>query len=274
MVTNEGPAAGTLPLIKGQWVEIRVEIDLTNDTQSFYYGNTLLFTGSWTGGMSGGGVLNIANVDLFANGASVVYYDDISLSHFVDTPWLSENPTNGTTLPGAYSPVVVTLDATGLSVGVYHTTLWAQSNDPSTPILPIPVTMTVLAESDLAITKSDAPDPVRISEPLTYTLTVSNTGPQDATGVMVVDTLPAGVIFDHASPGCEEASGVVTCDVGNLAAGAEADITIVVISPSVGGRITNTASVSADVIDPDLTNNLATQETTVIGNIYLPIISK
>ena len=79
LVTNDGGAGGTLPLIKGEWVEIRVEIDLDADTQSFYYGGDLLFSGSWSEGMSGGGITSIGAVDLFANGATPVYYDDLSL---------------------------------------------------------------------------------------------------------------------------------------------------------------------------------------------------
>jgi hypothetical protein len=80
MVINDGGASGgTLPLIRGQWVELRVEIDLDADTQAFYYNNQLLYAGTWTDEVSGGGVLNIGAVDLFANGASVVYYDDMSL---------------------------------------------------------------------------------------------------------------------------------------------------------------------------------------------------
>ena len=79
LVANDGPDGGTLPLVKGQWVEIRVEIDLDADTQSVYYGGALLFTGSWSDGMSGGGLTSIGCVDLFANGASAVYYDDLSL---------------------------------------------------------------------------------------------------------------------------------------------------------------------------------------------------
>jgi hypothetical protein len=79
LVGNDGPAGGTLPMIRGQWVEIRVEIDLDANTQSFYYGGSLLFSDSWTEGMSGGGILDIAAVDLYANGASPVYYDNIAL---------------------------------------------------------------------------------------------------------------------------------------------------------------------------------------------------
>lgn len=85
-VLNEGPAGGTLPIVYDQWVEIRVVIDLDLNTQNFFYGGQFLFTDSWTEGMSGGGALNIGAVDLFANGASSVFYDDISLSNmpFVD----------------------------------------------------------------------------------------------------------------------------------------------------------------------------------------------
>jgi hypothetical protein len=69
-VVNSGASGGTLPLIIGAWVELRVEIDLDNDTQAFYYDDQLLYQGTWTDEVSGGGVLNIGAVDLFANSAS------------------------------------------------------------------------------------------------------------------------------------------------------------------------------------------------------------
>lgn len=68
-----------LPLIIGQWVEIRVEIDMAANLQTVFYGGNMLVQKSWTEGNSGGGALNIAAVDLFANNASPVYYDDMSL---------------------------------------------------------------------------------------------------------------------------------------------------------------------------------------------------
>ena len=74
------PNGESLPLIVGQWVEIRVVIDLDANQQTFYYGNQLLFQGSWTEGMSGGGILNIAAIDLFANNAGPIYYDDLMLA--------------------------------------------------------------------------------------------------------------------------------------------------------------------------------------------------
>lgn len=68
-----------LPLILGQWVELRNEIDLDANTLMFYYGGQLLTSKTWTEGVSGGGALNIGAVDLFANGAMPIYYDNMSL---------------------------------------------------------------------------------------------------------------------------------------------------------------------------------------------------
>lgn len=80
LVENDGGVSGgSLPLVRGQWVELRVEIDLDADTGGFYYNNQLLYSGTWSGQVSGGGAVNIAAVDLYANGASVIYYDDMSL---------------------------------------------------------------------------------------------------------------------------------------------------------------------------------------------------
>ena len=68
-------------LITDQWIELRVEIDLDNDWHEFWYDGYLLHAKNWTAGPNNGntGFLNIAAVDLFANGASPVYYDGFTL---------------------------------------------------------------------------------------------------------------------------------------------------------------------------------------------------
>jgi len=70
-----------LPLITGQWVELRIEIDLDTDWFEFYYDGDLLEEKAWTADPNNGysGILNIGAVDLFANGATSVYYDDFTL---------------------------------------------------------------------------------------------------------------------------------------------------------------------------------------------------
>jgi len=68
-------------LITGQWVELRTEIDLDADSYSFYYDGELLETKAWTATPNNNflGVLEISAVDLFANGATSVYYDNMSI---------------------------------------------------------------------------------------------------------------------------------------------------------------------------------------------------
>ena len=125
------------------------------------------------------------------------------------------------------------------------------------------------ATADLALTKSDTPDPVFSGgQDITYTLTATNNGPDGATGVMLTDTLPVGVTFvsaDSADGTCSEISGIVTCDFGALALNASAVATIVMTPDVVTDPtdITNTATVAATELDPVPANNAATETTTV-----------
>jgi len=80
MMFDDGQSGASQAFVTDQWVEIRVEIDLDNDTQDFYYNGALFYTGTWTAHQAGGGSLAIANVDLYANNATSVYYDDMSLT--------------------------------------------------------------------------------------------------------------------------------------------------------------------------------------------------
>ncbi len=79
---RDGVIPASVPLVTGRWVKLYVLIDLNNDLyQVLYDGVELGVAESWTAGIfnEGGGVLNIGAVDLFANGSSSVYWDDVSL---------------------------------------------------------------------------------------------------------------------------------------------------------------------------------------------------
>lgn len=69
----------TIPYVSGEWAELRLEIDLGANVQTFYYNGNMFYQASWTEGVSGGGALNIGCVDLYANGATEVYYDEMRL---------------------------------------------------------------------------------------------------------------------------------------------------------------------------------------------------
>jgi virginiamycin B lyase len=119
--------------------------------------------------------------------------------------------------------------------------------------------------ADLAIGKSDSPDPVVVGSPLTYTITVTNHGPSTANGVTMTDSLLATLTFVSAAASQGSCSGTVTvtCNLGSLSNGSSATVTIVV-TPSQPGGISNTATVAANEHDPDTSNNSATQVTTIV----------
>jgi uncharacterized repeat protein (TIGR01451 family) len=118
-------------------------------------------------------------------------------------------------------------------------------------------------QGDLAVTKSDRPDPVDVGALLTYTLRAENRGPDTATGVIVTDKLPSGVDFVSVAPrNCRQKARKVTCNVATLASGATATVKIKV-RPKKAGTITDTASVESNVADPVTANNEDTETTTV-----------
>jgi uncharacterized repeat protein (TIGR01451 family) len=125
--------------------------------------------------------------------------------------------------------------------------------------------------ADVSVTKSDSPEPVSAGGALTYTLSVQNAGPSDATGVVVTDKLPAGVTFvsaDSTKGTCSESKLIVRCNIGMLGTNggaARAEVTINVTAPTTSGEITDTAIVKADQHDPTPKNNRDTETTTVTG---------
>ncbi|HKV12846.1 MAG TPA: hypothetical protein VJ725_32180, partial [Thermoanaerobaculia bacterium] len=135
-------------------------------------------------------------------------------------------------------------------------------------------TTTVAVSAALSITKTDSPDPVTAGTNLTYSITVMNAGPSNATLVSLSDTLPTGTTFvSLSSPGgwsCTTpavgAGGTVSCSVATFPAGSAAFTLTVQVDASVasGTVISNTATV-----DPG--SQSATATTTVATSAALSI---
>jgi uncharacterized repeat protein (TIGR01451 family) len=122
-----------------------------------------------------------------------------------------------------------------------------------------------VGRTDVQIVKRASASTVTVGQTLTYTLQVSNNGPAAAPGVVVVDTLPAGVVVNGISStvgSCALAANVVTCNIGTLAAGSSATITIVVKATE-PGVLNNTARVRGGYSDLKPDNDISATATTV-----------
>ncbi len=97
---------------------------------------------------------------------------------------------------------------------------------------------------DLELTKDVDPAQVQVGEQTTFTISVVNQGPDDATGVEVTDTLPAGLTYvsDNAGGAYDSTTGVWT--IGDLAVGASVSMEFNVTVDDIG-VFTNVAEVTA-----------------------------
>ena len=103
----------------------------------------------------------------------------------------------------------------------------------------------------------------------TYVATMTNAGPAAATGVSFAAFLPAAgsLVSVAASTGTCSTSNGLTCDLGGLASGGTATVTIVV-TQTTAGSMTLTAQVSGSENDPNAANNQASSTTTATGATY------
>jgi uncharacterized repeat protein (TIGR01451 family) len=136
-----------------------------------------------------------------------------------------------------------------------------------------------LNTTDLTVTKTDAPDPVAAGTQLVYTVKATNSGPNPASKMRVVDTLPSDVTLVSNTGGC--AGTPLTCEFGEVLAGTNKEFQITVQVPANlvytnGGpkTISNSVTVSNEAgPDANSANNTATQTTQVIARADLAIVS-
>jgi uncharacterized repeat protein (TIGR01451 family) len=117
---------------------------------------------------------------------------------------------------------------------------------------------------DLAVTKVGSPNPVELGHDITWTMVVTNNGPDTATGVTIVDPMPGGNTFVSASPSQGSCTGgaILHCSLGTIAAGGTVRITLVT-TPGTVGKVTNTVTVSGNETETNLSNNTASASVVV-----------
>jgi uncharacterized repeat protein (TIGR01451 family) len=132
----------------------------------------------------------------------------------------------------------------------------------------------VQAMVDLAVTKAGSPatQDLTSSSNITWTIVVTNNGPNADPGVTVADPMPAGNTFVSVKtdkPGATCTGGAVLhCDLGTMAAGDRVTITLVTTPSTVGNQV-NTVNVVGGRPETDTTNNTATA-TVVTTQVFTP----
>ena len=173
-----------------------------------------------------------------------------------------------TTVPTGFATMSTTSPglATGTAVG---STAITPALGTATVLNTGALTVTAGAGADLAITKT-APSSIALGADLPYVITVTNNGPQDATGVVMTDPVPGNLppLMVVASETCtrivniDTGATTLSCAIGALANGASTQISYH-ITPIVAGSLTNTATVAGSPTDPNMGNNSASVTTTI-----------
>jgi uncharacterized repeat protein (TIGR01451 family) len=100
---------------------------------------------------------------------------------------------------------------------------------------------------DLVIVKN-ATTPTPLNDIVTYTMTITNKGPDVATNVQVADPAPAGILYLSVTPGaptCSVTPSLLTCNLGTLNVGQSRTITLRARATQVGRHV-NTATVTGE----------------------------
>ncbi len=129
----------------------------------------------------------------------------------------------------------------------------------------------LMPEADIAVTKTDGTTSATPGDTLVYTIAVTNNGPSDDPAVSLTDTLPTELTCTFTSVAAGGATGNTAAGAGNLAetlnmpAGSSVTYTVSCdIDSSATGTLSNTATGTSSVTDPNAGNNSATDGDTVL----------
>jgi hypothetical protein len=129
--------------------------------------------------------------------------------------------------------------------------------------------------ADLAVSLT-APATATTGTAISYVATVSNSGPNSTVGATLAMNLAPSLIINsvNASQGSCSTGTTFACDLGGLANGSSATVTVNA-TPANSGTLVGRASASSTSFDPTVTNNQVNVSTTVTGGLYgaVPTIS-
>ena len=185
----------------------------------------------------------------------------------------------GNMASGATATATIIVNVDSATVGNITNTATISGNQPdpnmanntatATTLVNQPIIINNTTQTDLAIVKTATPAFVYVGQTLTYTLAVTNYGGSAATGVTVTDALPATetLLSDSSSQGTISVAGnTLTASLGPMADLGTATITLVVrVNAAAGSTVINSASVTGNEQDPNLSNNESSVSTPVLN---------
>ncbi len=127
-----------------------------------------------------------------------------------------------------------------------------------------------VSAADIAVAKTVDKPIVSEGEQVTFTLVVTNLGPDTATGVEVTDLLPIGLTYVSAEPRAtfNSATGVWTIGMLPALVSTTMTLTAVVDAGTSGSTLTNVAEITrSDLLDPNGTNDRAEADVRVESTV-------
>ncbi|MCB8946332.1 MAG: hypothetical protein H6658_21520, partial [Ardenticatenaceae bacterium] len=185
-----------------------------------------------------------------------------------DIPWASVSPAAGSTVSNTSSMVNVAFDSTGMATGTYTGTLCVNSNDPDTPIVQVPLTLTVVPTVYGVEIAPDAAMTGTNGTSVMYSLYVTNTGNAadtfdlSATGVWTATLSDSSVSLGAG----ESAMIMVTVDIPADAGDGDMDMATVTATSQGDAAATDSAMLTTtavvEIIEPP------------VYMLYLPFVTK
>jgi uncharacterized repeat protein (TIGR01451 family) len=251
-----------------------LSIEITGAPAPVAASSTLTYTIDVTnhGGLDAGGI----TVTLRLPPGNVAFQTAIGIGWTCSAAGQIVTCARDTLIVGPAPSIVVELTTPPVG-GSISTTVTVESDtaDPDDSNNDASVEALVLTPADLAITIADSPDPAAAGATLTYTISVANRGPRDATDLVVTNRLPEGNVLFLSASGigwtCALAGQIVTCVRPSLIVGAAPSIAILIVTPGANGALVDEASVAASTTDLDLENNTASNTTNVVDSADLSI---
>jgi len=195
------------------------------------------------------------NDTLFIGDTNVPQYGNLTISTPPTNGTVTITDPNGTPLDPTDDVVTYTPNANYSGPDSFEYTI-CNNNTPTPNCDTALVTINVSATSaDIVTVKTDNSATYTPGTDVTYTITVTNNGPDDATNVVVSDPLPTGITSATWS-GNNGSSGVgaLSNTIPTLTNGASVVYTLTLTVPSnYTGNLTNIVTVTSDTSDPDPT---------------------